>query len=52
MLPRTCSTAKDKMDAAFEFITKLGVPYYLLHDIDLVDEGSSIKQYESHLQLC
>jgi len=42
--------AKDKMDAAFEFITKLGVPYYCFHDIDLVDEGSSIKQYESHLQ--
>lgn len=42
--------AKDKMDAAFEFITKLGVPYYCFHDIDLVDEGSSLSQYESHLQ--
>src|ERR1700759_3044147 len=29
---------KDKMDAAFEFITKLGVPYYCFHDIDLIDE--------------
>ncbi|WP_343701906.1 xylose isomerase [Chitinophaga sp.] len=42
--------AKDKMDAAFEFITKLGVPYYCFHDIDLVDEGSSLTQYESHMQ--
>lgn len=42
--------AKDKMDAAFEFITKLGVPYYCFHDIDLVDEGSSLSQYESHIQ--
>ena len=42
--------AKDKMDAAFEFITKLGVPYYCFHDIDLVDEGSSLAQYESHIQ--
>jgi len=42
--------AKDKMDAAFEFITKLGVPYYCFHDIDLVDEGNSIKEYESNLQ--
>jgi xylose isomerase len=42
--------AKDKMDAAFEFITKLNVPYYCFHDIDLVDEGSSIKEYESRLQ--
>lgn len=42
--------AKDKMDAAFEFITKLGVPYYCFHDIDLVDEGSNVKEYESRLQ--
>lgn len=42
--------AKDKMDAAFEFITKLGVPYYCFHDIDLVDEGSSAKEYEKRLQ--
>ena len=42
--------AKDKMDAAFEFITKLGVPYYCFHDIDLVDEGSSLSEYESCLQ--
>jgi xylose isomerase len=42
--------AKDKMDAAFEFITKLGVPYYCFHDIDLVDEGSSIAEYEGRLK--
>ena len=41
---------KDKMDAAFEFITKLGVPYYCFHDIDLVDEGSSASEYERRLQ--
>jgi len=40
----------DKMDAAFEFITKLGVPYYCFHDIDLVDEGSSASEYERRLQ--
>ena len=42
--------AKDKMDAAFEFITKLGVPYYCFHDIDLVDEGANLNEYESRLQ--
>jgi xylose isomerase len=41
--------AKDKMDAAFEFITKLGVPYYCFHDIDLVDEGGSPAEYERRL---
>jgi xylose isomerase len=44
------SRAKDKMDAAFEFFTKLGVPYYCFHDIDMVDEGSSIAEYEKNLQ--
>jgi len=44
------SRAKDKMDAAFEFITKIGAPYYCFHDIDLVDEGDSIPEYEKRLQ--
>jgi len=42
--------ANDKMDACFEFITRLGVPYYCFHDIDLVEEGDSISEYESRLQ--
>lgn len=33
--------AYEKMDAAFEFFTKLGTPYYCFHDVDLVDEGES-----------
>ncbi len=41
--------AKDKMDAAFEFFTKIGAPYYCFHDIDLVDEGNSLAEYESNL---
>lgn len=42
--------AKNKMDAAFEFITKLGVPYYCFHDFDLVEEGSTFKESERRLQ--
>ena len=34
--------AKNKMDAAFEFFTKIGAPYYCFHDIDVVSEGSSV----------
>ncbi|RYY31559.1 MAG: xylose isomerase [Chitinophagaceae bacterium] len=41
--------ARDKMDAAFEFITKLGVPYYCFHDVDLVDEGNDIASYEKRM---
>jgi xylose isomerase len=32
--------AKDKMDAAFEFFTKIGAPFYCFHDTDLVGDGS------------
>ena len=42
--------ARDKMDAAFEFMTKLGVPFFCFHDIDLVDEGQTIAQSEKRLQ--
>ncbi|EIQ01591.1 xylose isomerase [Opitutaceae bacterium TAV1] len=42
--------ARDKMDAAFEFITKLGAPYYCFHDIDLVDEAPTLAESEKRLQ--
>ena len=42
--------AKHKMDAAFEFMTKIGINLYCFHDVDLVEEGSSIAEYESNLQ--
>ena len=41
--------AKDKMDAAFEFIQKIGAPFYCFHDIDRIDEGDSIATYEKHM---
>jgi xylose isomerase len=34
--------AHDKMDAAFEFISKIGAPYYCFHDFDLVQEGPTL----------
>ena len=42
--------AKDKMDAGFEFMSKIGIEYYCFHDIDLVSEGSSIEEYEANLK--
>lgn len=41
---------KAKMDAAFEFITKMGIPFYCFHDIDLVDEGASIAETDKSVQ--
>lgn len=43
--------AKDKADAAFEFITKLGMPYYCFHDVDVVDHSGTIAENERHLQI-
>lgn len=40
----------DKMDAAFEFITKMGIPFYCFHDYDLVDEGATLKESEARLR--
>lgn len=43
--------AKDKMDAAFEFIGKIGAPFYCFHDVDLIDEGETIAEYERRMQI-
>ncbi len=32
--------AKERMDAAFEFITKMNIPFYCFHDTDVVGDGS------------
>ncbi len=42
--------AKSKMDAGFEFMQKIGIEYFCFHDIDLIEEGNSIKEYESNLK--
>lgn len=41
--------AKNKMDAAFEFMTKIGAPYYCFHDYDIVDEAPSLAESEKRL---
>jgi len=41
--------AKDKMDAGFEIMTKLGMEYFCFHDVDLVDEGATIEEYEARM---
>src|SRR6186713_1328645 len=41
--------AKDKMDAAFEFITKMNLPYYCFHDVDVVDYTNDVVDNERRL---
>ena len=40
--------AKVKADAAFEFFTKLNVPFYCFHDTDISPEGNTIKEYSNN----
>ena len=42
--------AKDRLDAAFEFVTKLGTPFYCFHDRDMAPEGVSVSESEKNLQ--
>ena len=42
--------AKNKMDAGFEFMQKMGIEYYCFHDIDLCEETDSIEEYEANLK--
>ena len=42
--------AKDKVDAGFEFMQKIGIEYYCFHDVDLVDEGATVEEYEARLK--
>ena len=42
--------AKKKLDAGFEIMQKIGIEYYCFHDIDLIDEGNSIEEYEANLK--
>ena len=43
--------AKEKMDAAFEFITKMNIPFYCFHDVDMVDLTDDLSENERRLQV-
>ncbi|MBN1895800.1 xylose isomerase [bacterium] len=42
--------ARDKLDAAFEFITKLGIPFYCFHDRDIAPEGGDVRESWKNLE--
>lgn len=42
--------AKDKMDAGFEIIEKLGIHYFCFHDVDLIDPADDIDEYEANMK--
>jgi xylose isomerase len=41
--------ARAKVDAVFEFLTKLGVPFFCFHDRDIAPEGRSFAETQTNL---
>ncbi len=48
--PTDLESAKRKMDAAFEFVSKLGVPFFTFHDRDIAPEGESLSESVRNLE--
>lgn len=44
------TVAKQKMDAGFEIMQKMGIGYYCFHDVDLIAEANTIEEYEANLK--
>jgi xylose isomerase len=44
------AAARAKMDAAFEFVAKLGVPFFCFHDRDIAPEGKTFAETKANLQ--
>ena len=42
--------AKNKMDAGFEIMQKIGFEYYCFHDVDLIDEAATPEEYEANMK--
>ena len=42
--------AKDKMDAGFEIMEKLGIHYFCFHDVDLIDPADDIDEYDANMK--
>ncbi len=44
------AAARQKMDAAFEFFTKLGVPFFCFHDVDIAPAGTTFAESARNLE--
>jgi xylose isomerase len=48
--PTTQAMADEKLDAAFDFFARLGVPYFTFHDVDAMATASSVREHEKNLR--
>jgi xylose isomerase len=46
----TQAMAEEKLEAAFEFLARLGVPYFTFHDVDVMASAATIKEHNLNLR--
>src|SRR5699024_2940849 len=44
-------TAKNRVDAFFELLTKLKIEYFCFHDVDIAPQGNSLQEFFDNLDL-
>jgi xylose isomerase len=49
-IPVTQAMADQKLEAAFDFISRLGVRYFTFHDVDAMASANSVREHEKHLR--
>ena len=47
--PMNQARAEEKLDAAFDFFERLGVPFFCFHDVDIMAEAHSLSEHERNL---
>ncbi|MCS6948227.1 MAG: xylose isomerase, partial [Steroidobacteraceae bacterium] len=47
--PQDQAAATQKLEAAFDFITRLGVPYFCFHDVDVMAEAHTAEEHVRNL---
>ncbi len=48
--PVTQAMADQKLEAAFDFFSRLGVRYFTFHDVDAMASANSVREHEKHLR--
>ena len=46
--PMTREAAFGKMDAAFDFFARLGLPFYCFHDVDVMPAAATLREHTRH----
>jgi xylose isomerase len=46
----TQDMANQKLDAAFDFLSRLGVPYFTFHDVDAMASAANLREHASSLR--